>query len=82
MLPSTRLQTFLPGPPLKVLLTGAAGQIAYSLVPKVADGSMFGRDRRVIIHLLDIAGMEAKLEGIKLELEDCAYDQLAGECGM
>jgi len=63
---------------VRVCVTGAAGQIAYSLVFKVARGEMFGEDQPVILHLLDIAPMEAVLHGVVMELEDCAYHLLHG----
>jgi len=65
--------------PVRVCITGAAGQIAYSLVFKVAKGEMFGDDQPVILHLLDIAPMEGVLHGVVMELEDCAYHLLRGE---
>ncbi len=61
-----------------MVITGAAGQIAYSLAFLVARGSAFGPSRRVILHLLDVPGMETKLGGIVMELQDCAGDLLAG----
>lgn len=61
----------------KVVITGSAGQIAYSLIFAVARGEMLG-SRPVILHLLDIAGMETKLEAIAMELEDCASPIVAG----
>lgn len=73
------MQVFSDRAPVKVLVTGAAGQIAYSLVFLIARGEMFGPTRRVILHLLDIPGMETKLEGLKFELEDCAHDILTGK---
>lgn len=59
--------------PLRVLITGAAGQIAYSLIPLVARGDVFGPDQPVILHLLDIPMMETVLGGVVLEITDCAY---------
>jgi len=58
--------------PVKVLVTGAAGQIGYSLVCKIANGEVFG-DRKVILHMLDIPVAEAALNGVVLELQDCAF---------
>lgn len=49
--------------PIRVLVTGAAGQIAYSLIPMISRGDVFGQDQPVILHLLDIAPMAAVLEG-------------------
>jgi len=59
--------------PLRVLITGAAGQIAYSLIPLVASGATFGADQQIILHLLDIGPMEKALKGVVMEIEDCAY---------
>lgn len=64
--------------PLRVLVTGAAGQIAYSLIFMVARGDMLGPDQPVILHLLDIPQMQEALQGVVLELEDCALSTLAG----
>jgi len=63
---------------VRVLITGAAGQIAYSLVFLVARGEMLGRDQPVILHLLDIPPMVEGLQGVVLELEDCALPLLHG----
>merc|ERR1712063_38866 len=64
--------------PVRVLVTGAAGQIGYSLVFMIARGEMFGRDQPVILHLLDIPPCEQALGGVVLELEDCAAPLLRG----
>lgn len=64
--------------PIKVLITGAAGQIAYSLVFNIARGDMFGPHQRVILHLLDIPAAVDGLNGVVMELEDCAFPLLAG----
>lgn len=63
--------------PIKVLITGAAGQIAYSLIPIVARGDVFGRDQPIILHLLDIAPMKTVLDGVVMEIQDCAFPLLA-----
>jgi malate dehydrogenase len=62
----------------RVLVTGAAGQIAYSLIFMVANGAMLGPKRQIILHLLDIPAMKQSLEGLVLELEDCAFPLLKG----
>ena len=49
--------------PIRVLVTGAAGQIAYSLIPIIARGDVFGQDQPLILHLLDIPFMEKALTG-------------------
>ncbi|XP_023239171.1 malate dehydrogenase, cytoplasmic-like [Centruroides sculpturatus] len=59
--------------PLRVLVTGAAGQIAYSLLHSIAKGDVFGKDQRIILHLLDIPPMMGVLEGVVMELIDCAF---------
>ena len=65
-------------PVIKVLVTGAAGQIAYSLLPLVASGAMLGKDQPVVLHLLDIPPALDALNGVVLELQDGAYPLLAG----
>jgi len=64
--------------PVKVLITGAAGQIAYSLVFMVARGDMLGYDQPVVLHLLDIAPAMEALSGVVMELEDGAFPLLHG----
>ncbi len=59
------------------MLTGAAGQIAYSLAFMIAHGDMFGASP-VVLHLLDIPGMDAKLRALAMELEDTASPLLLG----
>ena len=58
---------------MRVAITGAAGNIAYSLAFRVASGEMLGKDQPIILHLVDIPGMEAKMNGVKMELDDCAF---------
>jgi malate dehydrogenase len=58
---------------IKVLITGAAGQIAYSLIPLIASGQTFGPDQHVQIVLLDIPPAAKTLSGVVMEIEDCAY---------
>jgi len=64
--------------PVRVLITGAAGQIGYSLVFSVARGEMFGPDQPVILHLLDIPVCMEALGGVVMELEDAAFPLLHG----
>lgn len=64
--------------PLKVLITGSAGQIAYSLIPIVARGNVFGQDQPIILHLLDIPPMKTVLDGVVMEIEDCSFPLLRG----
>lgn len=69
---------FFQASPIKVVVTGAAGQIAYSLLYQIASGSVFGPDQPVYLHLLDIAPMMGVLEGVVMELADCALPLLVG----
>jgi malate dehydrogenase len=64
--------------PIRVAITGAAGQIGYSLVFRIASGSMFGPEQPVILQLLEIPQAEKALEGVVMELEDCAFPLLEG----
>jgi malate dehydrogenase len=62
--------------PIHVAVTGAAGQIGYALLPRIASGAVFGPDQPVCLHLIEIPqGMKA-LEGVVMELEDCAFPLL------
>jgi hypothetical protein len=61
-----------------VLITGAAGQIGYSIVPMVCSGEFLGPNQPIIIHLLDIAPMMDKLIGVKMEIDDCAFPLVKG----
>lgn len=62
--------------PIRVVVTGAAGQIAYSLLYMVAKGDVFGPNQPLILHLLDIPPMMGVLEGVVMELDDCALPLL------
>ncbi|KAJ8002145.1 hypothetical protein DPEC_G00176780 [Dallia pectoralis] len=62
--------------PIRVLVTGAAGQIAYSLLYSIAKGDVFGKDQPVILVLLDIPPMLPVLDGVVMELQDCALPLL------
>jgi malate dehydrogenase len=63
--------------PVRVAVTGAAGQIGYSLLFRIASGSMLGPDTPVILQLLEITPALKALEGVKMELDDCAFPLLA-----
>src|SRR5438445_2800571 len=63
---------------IRVAVTGAAGQIGYSLIFRIAAGEVFGRGQSVILHLIEIPQAMAALEGIHMELDDCAFPTLAG----
>ena len=69
--------------PLRVAVTGAAGQIGYSLLFRIASGEMLGRDQPVILQLLELPvdKAQAALKGVMMELEDCAFPLLAGMVG-
>ncbi|XP_062174495.1 malate dehydrogenase, cytoplasmic-like isoform X1 [Alnus glutinosa] len=64
--------------PVRVLVTGAAGQIGYAIVPMIARGIMLGPDQPVILHLLDIEPAAEALNGVKMELVDAAFPLLKG----
>ncbi len=64
--------------PLKVAVTGAAGQIGYSLLFRLASGSLLGADRPIELRLLEIEPALKTLEGVVMELDDCAFPTLAG----
>ena len=63
-------------PPVRITVTGAAGQIGYALVFRIASGQMLGEDQPVILQLLDITPALEALNGVKMELEDCAFPLL------
>jgi malate dehydrogenase len=69
--------------PVRVAVTGAAGQIGYSLLFRIANGDMLGRDQPVILQLLElpIEKVQNALKGVMMELEDCAFPLLAGMTG-
>ncbi len=69
--------------PVRVAVTGAAGQIGYALLFRIASGEMLGRDQPVILQLLElpIEKVQAALRGVMMELEDCAFPLLAGMVG-
>jgi malate dehydrogenase len=64
--------------PVRVAVTGAAGQIAYSLIFRIASGSMLGPDQPVILQLLEIPPAMGALNGVVMELNDCAFPLVAG----
>lgn len=64
--------------PVRVLVTGAAGQIAYSLILQIGKGDVFGPSQPVILHLLDIPPMMSVLQGVVMEIEDCALPLVQG----
>ena len=66
--------------PVRVAVTGAAGQIGYSLLFRIASGQMLGADQPVVLQLLEIPDEKAQkaLKGVMMELDDCAFPLLAG----
>lgn len=64
--------------PVRVAVTGAAGQIGYSLVFRIASGAMLGADQPIILNLLEVPQAMQALEGLIMELEDCAFPLLKG----
>jgi malate dehydrogenase len=64
--------------PIHVAITGAAGQIAYNLLFSVGSGAMFGPERKVVLKLLEIQPAMKALEGVAMEIEDCAFPPLSG----
>ena len=71
---------FMNKSPIRVAVTGAAGQIGYSLLFRIASGAMFGPDQPVILHLIEIPDEKAMkaLGGVVMELDDCAFPLLKG----
>src|SRR5690242_12638953 len=63
--------------PIKVVLTGAAGKISYSLLFRIAKGDVFGPSKKVDLTLLELEHSIPKCEGLVMELEDCAFPTLA-----
>ena len=64
--------------PVRVTITGAAGQIGYQLAFRIASGQMLGADQPVILQMLEIPPALPALQGVAMELDDCAFDTLAG----
>ncbi|MCA9116049.1 MAG: malate dehydrogenase, partial [Planctomycetaceae bacterium] len=64
--------------PIRVAVTGAAGQIGYALVFRLASGAVFGPDQPVILHLIEVPPVMSALDGVEMELDDCAFPTLAG----
>ena len=68
----------MPASPVRVAVTGAAGQIGYSLLFRIASGAMLGPDQPVILQLLEVTPALGALQGVVMELEDCAFPLVAG----
>ena len=77
---TTRVEFPMSKKPVRVAVTGAAGQIGYALLFRIASGEMLGKDQPVILQLLEIPDEKAQkaLKGVMMELEDCAFPLLAG----
>ena len=65
-------------PPIRVAITGAAGNIGYALTFRLASGEVFGPDQPVILHLVEVPPVLKSLDGVEMELQDCSFDTLAG----
>src|SRR4051794_7224916 len=61
---------------IRVAVTGAAGQVAYAMLGRLASGEVFGPDRKVILQLLEIPQALPALEGVAMELDDCSFPTL------
>jgi malate dehydrogenase len=68
----------MPTPAKRVAVTGAAGQICYSLLFRLAKGDLFGPQQPIVLQLLDLPQAQAAVRGVVMELEDCAFSSLAG----
>src|SRR5690606_13168521 len=64
--------------PIRVAVTGAAGNIGYAIAFRIANGDLFGPDQPVILHMLEITPALKALEGVAMELDDCAFPLLKG----
>jgi malate dehydrogenase len=65
-------------PPIRVAITGAAGNIGYALTFRIASGEVFGPQQPVILHLIEVPPVLKALDGVEMELDDCAFKTLAG----
>src|SRR6188508_518485 len=81
--PLQYLELLMAKSPIRVAVTGAAGNIGYALLFRIASGEMLGKDQPVILQLLEIPvdKVQAALKGVMMELEDCAFPLLAGMSG-
>lgn len=64
--------------PIRVAVTGAAGNIGYAVIFRIASGEVFGPDQPVILHLVEVPPVMKALDGVEMELDDCAFNTLAG----
>jgi len=63
--------------PVRVAVTGAAGQISYSLLFRIASGQMLGEDQPIILQMLEITPALEALKGVAMELDDCAFPSIS-----
>ncbi len=63
-------------PPIRIAVTGAAGQIGYAMLFRIAEGDFLGNDQPVILHLLEVPIAMDAIRGVQMELEDCAFPLL------
>ena len=73
---SVRAFSASDAPPVRVAVTGAAGNIAYSILYRIASGEFLGKNQRIILHLVDLPFAEKALTGVRAELHDCAFPLL------
>jgi len=73
-----KLVIILKKKPVKIAVTGAAGNISYALLFRIARGELFGRDQPVILHLIEVTPALKSLEGVAMELNDGGYNLLRG----
>lgn len=76
--PRPKTNHYMSTSPVRVAVTGAAGQIGYSLLFRIASGAMFGPQQPVILHLIEIEPALPALSGVVMELDDCAFPLLKG----
>src|ERR1700679_4017334 len=73
----SRSKIYMSKTPIRVAITGAAGQIGYSLLFRIASGALFGPDQPIVLRLLEIEPAMKSLEGVIMELDDCAFPLVA-----
>ena len=73
---AARTMSTSDAPPKRVAVTGAAGNIAYSILYRIAAGEFLGKNQRIILHLVDLPFAAQKLQGVMAELHDCAFPLL------
>ena len=66
----------MSAPPKRIVITGAAGNIAYSILFRIASGDFLGKNQRMILHLIDLPHVDKVLTGVRAELHDCAFPLL------